>query len=756
LCHRDALRARAVSQFSALQHSLKQRLARLPRQSVSIALDESTDRSQWSYLSVMAHFVEVDDDGRWHMRTACLDMIPNVDGHAHAVVRRHVIATLQFYGIEPLCIMTDNGSNLQGFGSSNVYDVLSDVPHLRCLAHVVQLAVRDILRLSTYSTVMQDVETVVAPFRSRRVRAAVVEQESALLRVTAAELDPGCAPTTCCTRWSSDYDLLDHFCNHAEAYAVLSVSSALDAASRVHASVVGRLRSSARSLQRLLSPLAKITTFVQCDTRPVLGAALCFLRNRIVEWGASSVLLKEPAELRRIWRRTCSRSDSNLSRVDTPPTAVSSSSALPARVSAKRPRGGCTRVKRPRRRFDTDSSVESTQSVSKEYPYACPNGTIVVSPASNSEKPTDLYTGRIGATLPDGSVQVLFYDGDVEVRPASDVKLYSYRSQSDVPLSVVYSDRAASRCRFPRPPDRYASTDVISDLNTVYMDSSSDSESSCAFHVSPVVDRTEVTVAASADTLDWLPESGGCALSSDRQELLRRAAAHMVLLAGPMIRAEEDVCALGLYFCPASAYALHRHWGAAECAAIRGRAHAALIRLLEDRLPRPCTNPSVFQMSDEHAERNEDHAPDDRGDAVEYVTADIVQGLSPCASEGCSSIPLETHEERCSRVASVFMGVYEDAAGVRSRTRSSAPTKHAHEWWTNLMHNHALVGLEPEEMRHLLCIVRAHLAVPASSASCERSFSTVTRTRSSRPAMKPDLMRYMVFLKYNSWVTECE
>jgi hypothetical protein len=224
----------------------------------------------------------------------------------------------------------------------------------------------------------------------------------------------------------------------------------------------------------------------------------------------------------------------------------------------------------------------------------------------------------------------------------------------------------------------------------------------------------------------------------------------MVLLAGPALRIEHDACALSLYFCPLSAHAMHAQWGADECAAVRGRVHTAMKQLLLERLPLASLGPAIDAAAYAHRPPHGTLSAAAADKLLQRVASNILP-IHPARSSG---IPQETQTERCGRVVSAFMDTYETAIGLRGPSRDSIPVKAAHEWWADLNRMRALDSIEEPEKRHLLHIVQAYLAIPASSASCERSFSAVTRTRSTRPVMKPDLMLNLVFIKCNSWIDE--
>ena len=700
---------------------------------------------------MMAHFMEVDEGGHWRVRTACLDMIPNAEGHTHAVVRTNLISTLAFYEIEPLCVVTDNGSNLRALSSSEYNDVLSDIPHLRCLAHVVQLIVKDILRFSYFSDVLQEVECVVAPFRSRRLRTTVVEYEAQRTNVPAAQLDPGCAPTTCCTRWNGDFNLLDHFCRNKEKYFSLVSSRACDTRDPSGPHLLASLGGSAECLLRLLRPLADVTSWTQYDTQPMLGSTLCCLRGILAEWGQDGVLSEEVTEMRKVWRKSTYEPSATSSVSQACPVLPSASPQSTSRLAGRR-----SREKRARREHDESPANARDPGTPRSFPYACRNKVGVLATASNSCNPKDLYVGFIGATRPDGSVKVYFIDGDVEDRPASEVLVLKYRGKSNVPLTEVYADRANPSRRVHQPPVSLISPDFLSSWNSDIVESNSECESEEQCEVGAGVGPTGEAAFLTADMIDWLPEAASRSVASDHPWLLRRAAAHLAVLAGPALRLENEVCAMSLYFCPVSANTAFHCWTLPEWTSVRECVRAALVRLLAERLL------MVTGLVGNYDETADGHSPDETQEVPVSlkVTLQRVCRRRDGARGNLHHQP-ETLEARCKRIVSTLMETYEDAVGVGSRSSDAAATDAlfrvaAHTWWGTFSRTYALARLQSVERDILLSIIQAHLAVPASSASCERSFSIVTRARSTRPVMKPDLMRFMVFSKCNSWLEEVQ
>jgi hypothetical protein len=301
---------------------------------------------------------------------------------------------------------------------------------------------------------------------------------------------------------------------------------------------------------------------------------------------------------------------------------------------------------------------------------------------------------------------VLFDDGDVEVRPAAEVVLLKYRAQSNVPLLRVYEECADPNHhrRVSRPPCSLVSPDYITDLNSAITDTDSESESETDFVPSSSFESTNVASRGAAAALDSQPEHTDVIESAEVRDVLRRAAAHMVLLAGPALRIEHDACALSLYFCPLSAHAMHAQWGADECAAVRGRVHTAMKQLLLERLPLASLGPAIDAAAYAHRPPHGTLSAAAADKLLQRVASNILP-IHPARSSG---IPQETQTERCGRVVSAFMDTYETAIGLRGPSRDSIPVKAAHEWWADLNRMRALDSIEEPEKRHLRHIVQAY------------------------------------------------
>ena len=728
--HRDTVRRRIHHRFDSGRLLLRQLLQEMPPRSVSISLDEATDRAGYSYLGIMCHFV----DANWKYRVACLDLLENCSGHSFHALQQFVDGVLSFYQLTPFSVTTDNAANLRGFRS------MPALQHFRCSAHVLQLAARDLLQLPSFAQALEDVDLFVTPLRWRSRRRDVTKR----LFPQEPSMDPGRAPKACVTRWNSELRLVEHFLARAPFYERYCCSE-------LSPKTISRgeficLIESLQELCEAVGPLFKLTMTAQMNCSLFAGV-LCEISHIISSnWKCAELLRAPRPSLVSLWRTGS----------DTTQNALPSSSRAPSTLVAAQE----TAV-RKRQRRNTNAEEECTEGRRDAPSYAMPNGTSVRARSCNGSR-RSFYPGMIRHTLSDGSVAIDFVDGDFEIVAAEDVLLMRFEQRRDVPLTEAYkvnvvpnrrkrSLSAAMRESLDPEVAEYlwegdpgsegesgagqrqedADSDCSSDDDSVtesssevpFVDGSSSQQGTCEEFEQPFPTTPSESVRSSR-------------VGAHLTLFQRRAAAHMLLLAGEAIRIESPEVALAVMLNPITAYYSGR--SEEEQGRVMGLATVAFVREVASELERLS---SVYSAprSEQSCSRQIDVNPHKSPAKHKAIFS------FPCIPAGerpfGSGLPTGNVTEQSRQIVKDFWSSY--ATSCLTLNASHDPLM----FWADFGRVHSL---HPA----VNCVVRRYLSVPPSAAACERLFSVMTSTRIGRPRMGPSMLRELVLLRANKWLME--
>ena len=734
--HRDALRRRLKNMFETSRARLRTLLRGLPSRSVSISMDEATDRSGYSYLGVMCHWVDAD----WNYRVACLDMLENRGGHSHAELKQFLDDVLQFYGIDPFTVTTDNASNFCKLGA------MSTSMHVRCSAHVAQLAARDILSLPAFAAALVDVEEALAPLRQRSTRARIFRDLKLLP-------PPGPAPRACPTRWNSELRLVQHFLQHLGPYQKYMCSRYCPKQLSNGEFVV--LSQRLMALKESLDPLSALTDLAQSDS-PIFALVVGLVFKLLADWRSSDLLSKSKEELTTLWKRGPDSQEVESSVYPIAPPTVTSPDQV-GQSSRKRSADG----------LDLDRPFPG----GSQPAWACAVGTLVRAGSVRGILPSSRYKGEIQGTFPDRSVLVAFFDGDVERVPPDQVELLTHEMRSYVPLNQVYDERTAlqrtGREKRQRKGSRRmyesraseAAEYMWDDPDTTDVEqragrqSSTDSDN-CDPSGDETDDEDEMTTekpVSETRLVHSSDASGGDEESFDlvriRSGVLdadlltslsyrRRAAAHIMVLFGSVLRFDSSLFALAYLLNPlTSAPSVVAVLSDAQRAQVYALAREALLHQINEEMSRSASAPATEESNGLNGSTPTSR-PAAKGRADGFLSFFSAKG--PASSStiiGCHASNVEWSRLEVDR----FWGEY------NVLLRSSDTNDDILQFW----HRFDRSGrLHPS----ITNAVRRHLSIPPSAAACERLFSTMTQECRGRPMMKPTSLRMAVFLKTNQWL----
>ncbi|XP_039630884.1 E3 SUMO-protein ligase ZBED1-like [Polypterus senegalus] len=190
---RKALAQKVTDMYDRETASLKRRVSKVP--AVCLTTDCWTSRTTASYMSVTCHFIE-----DFRVASCLLDCFEFSERHTADNIAQQLLSVAAEWGVDKkvVCCLTDNAANvtkaIQTIGWT----------HLPCLAHTINLVVRDNLQAS--KPIIDKVKEAVEYFHRSTVGAQKLKETQ--LQMKMEELRP---KQDCPTRWNSTYYMLKSF-----------------------------------------------------------------------------------------------------------------------------------------------------------------------------------------------------------------------------------------------------------------------------------------------------------------------------------------------------------------------------------------------------------------------------------------------------------------------------------------------------------------------------------------------------------------
>ena len=404
------------------------------------------------------------------------------------------------------------------------------------------------------------------------------------------------------------------------------------------------------------------------------------------------------------------------------------------------------------------------EDVEKAPSYALPDGTSVRARSRNGNSRRRYYPGKIRCTLPEGDVVIDYVDGDCERVAANNVLVARFDGRTDVPLTKAYEANVnptrrkrqlAEKMRESLNPEIQEwlweksrgddhDDDECAEQEKADADSSSSDESDTELEpTGRDSSRPSPLENLSDDFHSPFPTapSDSSAMSHVRAQLSsfqRRAAAHLLLLAGETIRVESPNVALAVALDPNTAFCADR--SEEEQERIVRLARATLVREVANELERlgsGCFPSGPACSSPGQTDRDPLPSIEENRSSLKYHRA----GRNLTLANGRRSVESATVDiaQESQQIVQDFWFSYVN------RTRAIRLREDPLEFWAEFFR---VQSFHPAVRN----VVRRFLRVPPSAAACERLFSKMTRTRNGRPSMTPSTLRQLVFLKANRWM----
>ena len=197
---------RLPSMYMKQKGQLKKELSEV--QSVSVTTDSWTSNATESYTTITAHYI----DGDWKQKSKVLSTRSEGKTHTSENLAQELLDCFKEFEIEDKVnyIVTDNASNITKAASQLK-------THHPCLAHTLNLAVKDALKETETQKIIAKVKSIVKHFKHSSKQVGKLKAVHAQKNTTFIKLKQECD-----TRWNSTLDMLESYINqHEEITAVL-------------------------------------------------------------------------------------------------------------------------------------------------------------------------------------------------------------------------------------------------------------------------------------------------------------------------------------------------------------------------------------------------------------------------------------------------------------------------------------------------------------------------------------------------------
>lgn len=265
-----------------LRQKLKQTLA---GKSIVVGADVWSARSRKSFLGITAYWID-DDEGGPRRSVACLALVP-IESHTAENVFQAITKTIQEYDVHPTAFVADNENTMLSVGRKLSEDW--DMTHARCLAHLIDLAGKQIAEDPGFAGALRFLQDVVDWWRKNYHR---MKKTTSTLQNDERKF-PGSPKASSATRWLSRYDQLEWFLD-PESRGIFEKVLNRDSVHMYVEDADARkdyppLFSDAQDsshlwalhqLYLILTPLHRLVKLIQVESSPVFSAAW----GKLVKW----------------------------------------------------------------------------------------------------------------------------------------------------------------------------------------------------------------------------------------------------------------------------------------------------------------------------------------------------------------------------------------------------------------------------------------------------------------------------------------
>ena len=238
---------------------------------VALTTDGWTSRSMEGYITVTAHFIHKWETKNYVLQTRRMDQSHTSENLSEVLTSAISEWNLQRYE-QNLSLTTDNASNIV-----NAAKQAELSPHVRCVAHTINLATQRGLKISQMHRLLGRIRRIVSFFHKSTTAMAVLKSKQSLLELPQHKLI-----NVVLTRWNSSHDMVQRFLEQQAAIeAFLLTKDVKKNAKDVHLLSEDDI-SGAESVIKVLGPI-KTNTTILCDEKTPTISMIHPLKEMLIQ-----------------------------------------------------------------------------------------------------------------------------------------------------------------------------------------------------------------------------------------------------------------------------------------------------------------------------------------------------------------------------------------------------------------------------------------------------------------------------------------
>ena len=230
-----------------------------------------TSRSMEGYITVTAHFIHEWEIENYVLQTRRMDESHTSENLSEVLTSAISEWNLQRYDQNP-SLTTDNASNIV-----NAPKEAELSPHVRCVAHTINVATQQGLKISQMDRILGRIRHIVSFFNRSTTAMAVLKSKQSLLQLPQHKLINDVP-----TRWNSPYGTVQQFLKQQAVIEAVPLTKDMKKnAKDVHFLSEDDI-SAAESVIKVLGPIKTITTIL-CDEKTPTGSMIHPLKEMMIQ-----------------------------------------------------------------------------------------------------------------------------------------------------------------------------------------------------------------------------------------------------------------------------------------------------------------------------------------------------------------------------------------------------------------------------------------------------------------------------------------
>lgn len=226
---------------------------------VAITTDSWTSRATQSYVTVTAHYIDLN----WEMCSSVLQTRLLSESHTGVNIGKVLTESATEWGFADRhpAVVSDNASNMDVAVKECGFS-----PHIKCFAHTLNLASQRALDVSQVSRLLGRVRRIVTFFHKSTSAFSILQEKQTLLNIPKHKLIQDVA-----TRWNSSYDMLDRFLEQQPAIVAALMHKDLRKREKDLFTIKEDDVTTAEDIVAVLKPVKSATTVLCSEKSPTLS-----------------------------------------------------------------------------------------------------------------------------------------------------------------------------------------------------------------------------------------------------------------------------------------------------------------------------------------------------------------------------------------------------------------------------------------------------------------------------------------------------